>query len=167
MVGIPYDALDNWRSVYPTETFVAQMQKVADGFAAGCELLQKAVAVSKGKYRKQLTDDLGRARTVGIHCASSANQARFTEARNRLLTSTDRDERRRYIDTMRRAAEAEAELTADLLPIVRNDPTIGYESSNHYFYVPQDLLEKQLNIRYVLDWLDRQAEPRNSETFQQ
>ena len=64
-------------------------------------------------------------------------------------------------------AEAEAELTADLLPIVRNDPTIGYESSNHYFYVPQDLLEKQLNIRYVLDWLDRQAEPRNSETFQQ
>ena len=83
------------------------------------------------------------------------------------MTSTDRDERRRYIDTMRRAAEAEAELTADLLPIVRNDPTIGYESSNHYFYVPQDLLEKQLNIRYVLDRLDRQAEPRNSETSQQ
>ena len=59
------------------------------------------------------------------------------------------------------------ELTAYLLPIVRNDPTIGYESSNHYFYVPQDLLEKQLNIRYVLDWLDRQAEPRNSETSEQ
>lgn len=161
MVGIPYDALDNWRSVYPTETFIAQMQKVADGFAAGCDLLQKAVPASKGKQRKQLIADLGRARAVGIHCASSANQARFTEARNRLLASADRDERLRCIDTMRRAAEAEARLAAELLPIVRNDPTIGYESSNHYFYVPQDLVEKQLNIRHVLLWLDRQTELQN------
>ena len=40
MVGIPYDALDDWRSVYPAETFVRQMEKVAEGFACGCEALR-------------------------------------------------------------------------------------------------------------------------------
>ena len=32
----------------------------------------------------------------------------------------------------------------------------GYESSNHYFYVPQDLLEKQINVRFVLDGIEEQ-----------
>lgn len=52
---------------------------------------------------------------------------------------------------MRRAAESEAAHARELLPLVKADPVIGYESSNHYFYVPQDLLEKQINVRFVLD----------------
>jgi len=37
-----------------------------------------------------------------------------------------------------------------LLPFVKADSRIGYESSNHYFYIPQDLLEKVLCCRQVL-----------------
>lgn len=154
MVGIPYDALDSWRSIYPADIFAAQMQKVADGFAEGCALLREAASKAKGAQRKAILTESDRAETVRIHCASSANQTRFTQARNRLSGNDGRDEKLDCIRTMREAALAEERLVRELLPIVRRDPTIGYESSNHYFYVPQDLLEKHLNVQYVLGWLD-------------
>ena len=59
---------------------------------------------------------------------------------------------------MRQAVQQEREVTEWLLPIVRNDATIGYESSNHYFYIPQDLVEKLINLHYVDRWLDGQEE---------
>ena len=34
--------------------------------------------------------------------------------------------------------------------VMAHNPTIGYESSNHYFYTRQTLLEKVLNCRYLL-----------------
>ena len=156
MVGIPYDALDDWRSVYPAETFVRQMEKVAEGFACGCEALRSAVALASGEKRLALKRELGRAEAVRIHCASSAAQARFTMERDRFLASSDRDEKLLCLERMRRAAESEAAHARELLPLVKADPVIGYESSNHYFYVPQDLLEKQINVRFVLDGIEEQ-----------
>lgn len=158
MVGIPYDALDNWRWAFPAQVFIGQMQKMADGFTEGCTLLRQALALSKGVDRKTLETDLGRAQAIAIHYASSANQARFIDARDRFRDSTTPQQRRECIQTMRQAAEAEAEAAKALLPLIRQDPTIGYESSNHYFYVPQDLLEKEINVQYVLHWLDQQTE---------
>ena len=158
MVGIPYDALDNWRSVYPTEIFIGQMERVAEGFEQGCELLERAIHKARGEQRKQLTIDLGRARAVAIHCASSANQARFVDARNRMVAAKSLQERNVCLATMRQAVQQEREVTERLLPIVRNDATIGYESSNHYFYIPQDLVEKLINLHYVDRWLDGQEE---------
>ena len=75
-----------------------------------------------------------------LHFRSSADQARFVMARNR----ADRAE-------MSRLAQRELETAKLLLPIVRSDSRIGYESSNHYFYVPQDVREKVLSCRAVLD----------------
>jgi hypothetical protein len=42
----------------------------------------------------------------------------------------------------RELARAKEELT-----LARADSRIGYESSNHYFFVPQDLREKILTCR--------------------
>lgn len=158
MVGIPYDALDNWRSVFPAEVFIGQMERVAEGFEQGCELLERAIHKASGEQRKRLTIDLGRARAVAIHCASSANQARFVDARNRMGAAKSLQERNVCLATMRQAVQQEREVTERLLPIVRNDATIGYESSNHYFYIPQDLVEKLINLHYVDRWLNDQEE---------
>ena len=158
MVGIPYDALDNWRSVFPVEVFIGQMERVAEGFEQGCELLERAIHKARGEQRKRLTIDLGRARAVAIHCASSANQARFVDARNRMEAAKSPQERNECLATMRQAVQQEREVTERLLPIVRNDATIGYESSNHYFYIPQDLVEKLINLHYVDRWLNDQEE---------
>ena len=50
---------------------------------------------------------------------------------------------------MKRIAAREAETAKALLPLVRRDSRIGYECSNHYFYVPQDLIEKVLCCRML------------------
>ncbi len=38
----------------------------------------------------------------------------------------------------------------ELFALARADSRIGFESSNHYYYVPQDLIEKAINCDYVL-----------------
>ena len=130
MVGIPYDDLDGWRSRYPRETYAGLMGKVADGFAEGCRLLEGVAA------KREL--DMFRAEQM--HFASCRDQALFIMARDR----GDGVE-------MRRLAKAELERAKAYWPIVRADSRIGYESSNHYFFVPQDLLEKVLSCRRILD----------------
>lgn len=130
MVGIPYDDLTGWRSIYPGETYAALMEKVADGFADGCRQMGGVVD------RKEL--DMYRAEQM--HFASCADQARFVMARD----GGDRA-------AMRAAAERELARAKAMLPIVRADSRIGYESSNHYFYVPSDIIEKVFSCRAVLD----------------
>jgi hypothetical protein len=79
-------------------------------------------------------------RAEQMHFASCRDQALFIIARDR----GDGGE-------MRRLAKAELERAKAYWPIVRADSRIGYESSNHYFFVPQDLLEKVLSCRRILD----------------
>ena len=130
MVGIPYDDLTRWRSIYPAETYADLMEKVADGFEEGCRLME-GVADAK---------ELAMYRAEQMHFASCADQARFVLARDR----GDRVE-------MRKMAERELARAKAMLPIVRGDSRIGYESSNHYFYTPADIIEKVLSCRAVLD----------------
>ena len=130
MVGIPYDDLKSWRADYPAETWIDLMQKTADGFEKGCRLME-GVASPR---------ELNLYRAEAMHFASSADQARFVLARDR-----------GDADGQRAAAERELRRARDYWRLVRADSRIGYEPSNHYFYVPRDLLEKVLSCRAVLD----------------
>ena len=38
----------------------------------------------------------------------------------------------------------------EFIPLCDADPTFGYESSNHYYYVRNDLLEKLVNLEWIL-----------------
>ena len=42
-------------------------------------------------------------------------------------------------------------LAKELFTLARHDSRIGFEASNHYYYVPQDLIEKAINCQDVLD----------------
>ena len=59
--------------------------------------------------------------------------------------------RRQASEDFRRFILEERELALTLLQIVRQDSRIGFEASNHYFYVENDLLEKILNCDDLLD----------------
>lgn len=152
MVGMPYDNYKTWCAIYPVTTWTEQMQKVADGFAQGTEFFQKAEYKVQGEQASKVHVDWIRCEVARIHLASSVQQALFYEARDRWLQGKDR----KAISDMRKAAEKEAELVQELLPLVKADATIGYESSNHYFYLPIDLLEKYISVRYALRWLEEQ-----------
>ena len=55
---------------------------------------------------------------------------------------------------MRAILESEISLARRLHAIQLRDSRIGFEASNQYYYVPQDLLEKILNCRFLLKQLE-------------
>jgi len=129
MVGFPYDDLKVWCAQYPAETYAELMDRVAAGFAEGCRLLE-GIASER---------ELAMFRAEQMHFAACRDQARFVMAR-------DKGDR----PAMARLAKAELDRAKAYWPIVRADSRIGYESSNHYFFVPRDLLEKVLSCRAVM-----------------
>ena len=50
-------------------------------------------------------------------------------------------------------AKAELDRAKAYWPIVRADSRIGFGSSNQYYYVPRDVLEKVISCRMILDRL--------------
>ena len=150
MVGLPYDDLGLWRGCYPEDVFISQMSKVRDGFAAGCELWGEVVSKCQGRCREQAVRELGTYRAAQLTFGSVVNQSRFVQARNARSQANGAEAKRRHLETMRECLESEIAAVRALLPLVRQDSRIGYECSNHYFFIPQDLREKIVNCRALL-----------------
>ena len=96
--------------------------------------------------------DLGIAETCWLHYRSVANQIRFYSLRAQLGTASPAPASQ--INEMKQIARSEMELARRLYAIARQDSTIGYEASNHYYYRPLDLAEKVLNCEYLVRCLD-------------
>jgi hypothetical protein len=133
MVGIPYDDLNSWRGPYPADVWTAQIAKICAGFDRGCALYRTMPGTEARR-------EWGLFRAAELHFASSINQANFVLAR---------DKKDRV--AMKAIAAAELANAKAELPLVQADSRIGYECSNHYFFVPQDLREKILCCRAIMD----------------
>lgn len=144
MVGFPYDDVRGWCSTYPPETFVRLMQQVADGFAEGCRRWEKAQPLMSAEGRRAAAREQGLFRTAALHFDSSADQVGFYRAREVGDWPTMRDIARREL--MRAREE---------LSLARADSRIGFESSCQYFFVPQDIREKILSCRDVMERLEK------------
>ena len=157
MVGIPYDDLSHWKAVYPEKVWADQMSKVAKGFEKGCKTLEEGVMQSGKEDKKALEIELNRATAVTIHFASVANQARFIMSRDRYIATQVPQEKRECIEKMRIITLDEIKLVKRMIPILKKDSYIAFESSNHYYYIPQNLLEKYINLQDVLEWLNKKS----------
>ena len=149
MWGIPYDDLDGWRGPYPPDVFAAQFEKVAAGWAAGIGELQVAVEKCPAALRPDAEADLRLAKAAAIHFESVANQARFIMARDALANASPA-EREGLQGEMKGCLESEIALARQLYTLTRQDARIGFEPSCQYFYLPQDLVEKVVNCRWLL-----------------
>jgi hypothetical protein len=139
MIGFPYDDVKTWAGPYGPEVFASQFEKVADGWKGGVAELERAVAQAPPGRAEEAGADLRFAKAAGLHFRSVANQARFVLARDA-----------RALGDVRRLAEAEGAIAKELFSLARDDSRVGFEASNHYYYVPQDLIEKAINCDYVL-----------------
>jgi hypothetical protein len=155
MVGFPYDDLNGWRAVYPPHVFIGQLEKVADGFHAGVERLNSSLARDAGrKSSRALQEEIHIATAAELHFRSVANQARFIVARDALTKVKVRNEATEHLNEIEHVLRSEIDLARQLYGIQRADSRIGFEATNHYYYVPGDLVEKILNCRDLLDrWL--------------
>lgn len=157
MVGFPYDDLKGWRGVFPAEVFIEQFSKVAMGWEKGISVLKNAVEQAPEPLKEGGEEQLRYARAAQIHFASVANQSRFVLLRNRLLQQPDSYSREAYgedVKQLKQIIEDEMRISRDLYALTCEDSRIGFEASNHYYYVPNDLMEKVINCRYILDQID-------------
>jgi hypothetical protein len=155
MVGFPYDDLDTWRAVYPAEIFSAQLERVAEGFDRALARLREAVGAAA--EQPALAAELRVAEAAAIHFRSVAAQARFVRARDALAAARDGTERQRWRAALAAALAGEIERARRLHALQQQDSRLGFESSNQYYYVPLDLVEKVLNCRDLMErWLPAQ-----------
>ncbi len=158
MVGFPYDDVDGWRAVYPAEVLAEQFEKIAVGWREGLRSLQTAYSkMETAAQQANLREDMALAQAAYAHFRSVTNQTRFVLARNALFSgSLHGAEREAQIDIIRKTATGEMYNAGALFSRTRADPRIGFEASNHYYYLPLDLVEKVINCRYVINtWLPR------------
>src|SRR5690606_27805451 len=102
MVGLPYDDIDRWRSHYPLDVFLSQMEKVAAGFEeALTELRENTAEIDLSfRQRKALDEECQIAETVAIHYQSIVHQARFTHLRDTFQQVKDKAARLALLDEM-------------------------------------------------------------------
>lgn len=154
MTGIPYDDLKSWRGPYPPEIFISQLEKVVAGFADAVALLDEAKASSPEAIRSDVEAEIRYADAVRINYRSCANQSRFVLARDEsALPETSAERKAELAETMKSLAEDEIDLAKKLYIRTQEDSRLGFESTNQYFYLPNDLLEKIVNGRWVIDRL--------------
>ncbi|MBQ4336207.1 MAG: hypothetical protein IJC34_03370, partial [Lentisphaeria bacterium] len=142
MVGFPYDDLESWRSLYPQEIFLDQMEKITTGWRDGMQTLADASGMVRPEEEAAFRDLQKIAGAAYCHFQSTVQQIRFVMARQR----GDRKE-------MQEMIRQERDIARELYGIVRQDSRIGFEASNHYYYSLNDLREKVLSCELMLEQL--------------
>ena len=136
MTGYPHDDMDGWRGIFPIDTYVSQLKKLSDMWNEGLGILRPACAGHETEPAIKLLSDC--AEVCGCHFRSMYLQCMYVLARDGKADA----------DIPAILAEEEAIARRVMLVQARN-AAIGYESSNHYFYHTNALLEKLINCRYL------------------
>jgi hypothetical protein len=140
MVGIPYDDVKGWCSQYPPDVWANQMARVRDGFDRGCELFGKALDLMPAAMRPAAEKELRMFRGEALHFRSCVDQVVLYQCREAGDSAG-----------LRRQVAKELASAKELLDLAQRDSRFGYESSNQYFYIPQDLREKIVACRLFLE----------------
>jgi hypothetical protein len=140
MVGFPYDDLESWRSLYPQEIFLDQMEKITAGWREGLQTLADAAGMVQPEEAAAFSDLQTIAEAAYCHFQTTVQQIRFVIARQ----NGDSKE-------MQEMIRQEREIALKLYNIVRRDSRIGFEASNHYYYTLNDLREKVLSCELMLE----------------
>ncbi|MBQ4613292.1 MAG: hypothetical protein IJB26_07100 [Clostridia bacterium] len=133
MVGFPYDHLERWRGPYSEDSFENQYRLMCEGWKKGLDMLEDTA-----KYDEKYAEFCCMARASYCHLASAYNHIRFVRAR-------DAKDNAKLLEIIAN----ERELVKETLALRAQDSRIGFEASNHYYFVMQDLVEKLVNLDYL------------------
>ena len=158
MVCFPYDDLHRWRGAYPVEVFIALFHEMGEAFSEAAITLGKEIDThaDAATNKEALAMELNVMQAVALHFKSVSLQAKFIQAHDELRNAEAEDDIETAASaraTLQSVLESETALASDLYRIQRRDSRMGFESSNHYFYVPLDLVEKVINCTWLSDTL--------------
>jgi hypothetical protein len=139
MIGFPYDALEQWRSIYLEEVYEAQLRLVETGWREGLQLLDNL------ENANLAVDDLRRvANAAWIHFRTTANQVAFIRRRDKFHLAQGNEKENLRTEILR-LLDDEISLAQQMARLQSEDSRLGYEASNHYYYAANELGEKVLN----------------------
>ncbi len=138
MVGLAYDDLASWRSIYSEEVFLQQLDKTAAGFQTALSTFRNNVPNVPAAMEEQLRY----AEVASLHWQSVSLQGRYIQHRGNPAQRS----------LLRDLLQHETALAKRLHALQSADSRIGFEASNQYYYLPLDLVEKVLCCR----WLEQQ-----------
>ncbi len=142
MIGFPYDDLKGWTGYchYPEEVFEEAFKCLSEDWAEGMRILRKAGELVSGRNKFNYQELFNVAEAAYCHFRSTYLQICFVR-------------RRDVCESAPKVAilEEEIALAKRLYEVIRRDSRIGFEASNHYYYVENDLKEKVLNCEYLIN----------------
>lgn len=133
MVGIPYDDLESWRSIYPADVFEHQFEKLCERWMDGIRLLQKRAP--------EETELINIAQAMYNHYESCRCQIKYVRLRDNGGSAEE----------ICAVVREELALINSQIECISKDSRIGFEASNHYFYTKQTLLEAAAACAYILN----------------
>ncbi len=136
MVGFPYDDLERWSGIYPTNVYEDEYRQLCDGWREGLELLMRYEG-----YDKELDEVILMAKVILCQYESAYHHIRFVNCRGTM------SEELLFI------IREEMETVQKMIQLRLVDSRVGFESSNHYFYTLQDLREKMINLAFCETYL--------------
>lgn len=157
MSGFPYDDLAGWRGIYPPEVFIQQLAKVARGFEQAVTHLEETLQMRRGSMDAasvaRVKELILVGRVCAIQMASVARQSRFIILRDQML-STSAGNKGELLAELQTILQEEIRAAIQLYHAQIQDTRIGFEATNHYFFVPVDLVEKVLCCADLLNrWI--------------
>jgi hypothetical protein len=129
------------------------LSEVAALWESGLEEFHRALRRVPASKQPSARKDLGIAETCYLHFKSVANQILFCRLRAAYQEAPPHA-RPALADHMVKVAREEIEFAKRQYAIAREDSTIAFEASNHYYYRPLDLVEKVLNCHYIISALN-------------
>ncbi len=156
MVCFPYDHFPSWRGAYPEDVFIQLFDDMGRAFEDAATQLRAAYEAhtDDDTDSEALARELDVMQATALHFKSVALQGLFVQTRDRMIAAREAGEEG-TVSAMRVALRdllrREVTLAAELYAIQRRDSRIGFESSNHYFYVPLDLIEKIINCEWLIE----------------
>ncbi|MBO9620511.1 MAG: hypothetical protein J7539_15920 [Niabella sp.] len=154
MAGFPYDDLNAWVAPYSIRVFGELMDSLVEGWEKGMLFYKEAIVQTPGNRKKQIMRDYHVAEAALLHFSSVANQVKFNDFRNRLLqNNVQPDKKTEWARKMKSILCDEIAIAKRLYVVAGSDSRIGFEASNQYYYVPQDLVEKVINCTFLIDEL--------------
>ena len=137
MIGYPYDDMETWsgNGHYTPEILIHQFELITGNWQKGLDILSKVDGNENVNDLKIVSE------ACFCHFQSTLNHLKFVYFR-------DRGEKAKLPEIIR----SEREMTLRLLNLQQQDDRIGFESSNHYFYYRNELLEKVLCCDALLEY---------------
>lgn len=131
MTCFAYDDVNSWRSIYPESVYLDQLEKVCKKWKEGLALIEN-------------DSDLETKQMAGAgYCLfrSSRNLVKFVQLRDHGGTK----------QALREVILDERENAMNMLNLMNQNPAIGFEAANHYYFSRFGICEKVVNCDYLLD----------------